>query len=101
MTMKGMSRRARVALSRQVVEIGSIAAEMAAAAVGLRGSDAAEAMKRAERAVKKRRWDAISARAERRYRALNEKQIQVFENRIAAVLKQNDVCVNDDGEEQG
>ena len=86
-----------------------MAREMAAAAVGLRGSEARAAMTRAKHARAAERWAAISKAAVRRADAINERDVRQLRARVRAVLglpadnadMSRCVTVADQGDDQG
>lgn len=99
-----MNKRVRGARGRLLSEMGefaAVAAEMAAAAVGLRGEDAAKAMRRAKRESEAKRWASVCESARLRQERIIQRDVQQLESRTRAVLTQASAQVTVQGEEQG
>ena len=80
------SRGERRAFTSEVVEISALARAMAAAAVGLRGSDARKAMTEARRKLERERWSAVCEVTRSRIERAIERDVQQLEQRMRALL---------------
>ena len=84
--MNRWKRGARAGLLAEVGEFSAAAAEMAAAAVGLRGYDAVKAMTARRREREAARWASVSASAALRREQIILRDASQFDGRVRALL---------------
>lgn len=85
-----MRRGARAGLLAEVGEMSALAAVMAAAAIGLRGADAAKAMTQAKRERASLRWASVCEAASERRERIIQRDAQQLEARVRLLLNQTD-----------